>query len=439
MAIKRGLRLRVALTLVLLSLLLTVIQTVAVFVVTDGQEEEFIDRIVQDEMEQLVYEYSRDPQLTPWNGSHIDEYIVRTPEDRDKLPAPLRGLPPGLHEVFDGAQEFHVAVREVAGVTLYVAYDATTHEQRIREFAMFLSAGVVASVALTVLLGYWLSGLLVRQVSDLAARVVRLNPEEERPALADLYRDDEVNKLAAAFDQYHMRVAQLMQREKEFTADVSHELRTRLTSILTSCELLLGDSQLSAKARRRAQSISEAANEITRVTQDLLLLAREAPSDEAEPVNVREAVEDALAPWRGAIAEKGLQLRIEVPPGALLRVYRPALQLALANLVRNAVAYTERGSITIAFAQGELAVTDTGCGIADLDLPHILSRFYRGRSAQREGSGLGLAIVKRVADRFGWSLHIASQMGEGSTFALHFPPSLQIFQSNPASSQFSPA
>jgi signal transduction histidine kinase len=218
-------------------------------------------------------------------------------------------------------------------------------------------------------------------------------------------------------------MAQLLNREKEFTANVSHELRTPLTAIKTGCELLAQDTTLTGKSRLRLENIRAAAERITESTQALLFLSREAPVEDDELLDVREVLEDALAPFREAVLGRNLEFEIRVAAKTLLRVNRSALNLALSNLIRNAVDYTDHGHITVTFKGDTLSVIDTGYGIAEADLPLIFERTYRGRRAGRraEGSGLGLSIVKRVADRFGWQIRVESQLHRGSTFAIKFP------------------
>ena len=121
---------------------------------------------------------------------------------------------------------------------------------------------------------------------------------------------------------------------------------------------------------------------------------------------------------RATLAAKGLHLAIDVPPGSAARVNRTALQLALANLLKNAVAYTDRGEIRVRYADGVLAVSDTGVGIPPVELPRIFERAFRGANARAGGTGIGLAIVKRIADRFGWQIDAESAPGRGTTFRI---------------------
>lgn len=411
---RRGLRARVAAGVIVLGALLLLLQTIAVLVVVEHQEEDFIDQILLDEAERLS---SQSPSDVP--GGLI-RYVVRTPEEHAALPADLRDLAPGLHEVYRNGRELHVNVHNARDAMYYLLYDATRHEDRVIEFRVFLLLGIAITIALLVWGGVWMSGRLVRQVSDLSRRVERLDPAAPQPVLAPNYRDAEVVTLAQALDDYARRVAELVGREKEFTANVSHELRTPLTTIKTSCELLLQDAALGDKSRARVERVLEGADRMAELVETLLLLARDAPMDAREPVELRELVDEVAAPLVPAMAAKGIALHVEVAADAAVPVHRVALALVLNNLLRNAIAYTDRGAVTVRYDGRMLGVIDTGTGIAADDVARIFERSFRGGNARQGGAGIGLAIVKRLTERFGWRIGVASREGEGTSFTIDF-------------------
>lgn len=413
----RHLRFRVAAALVFLGAAVLVVQGVVVSQLLEQQEGEFIDEILNDAMNHFVAERGAGlGERLPLG--RIAGHVARTEADRERVPVEMRALPPGIHEVYVGGKEYHVAVRTTDGTTYYLQYDVTRHEERLHEFQVSLRIALAVSFGALFALSIWLSGVLARQVTDLARRVARLGPVETRPPLASYYRDAEVITLANALDQYARRMAALVGREKEFTANVSHELRTPITTIKTSAELLAQDPSLSERSRNRVRAITASAEHIAELIDALLLLGRETPVEAEDAVDLAELVEDATVPLRPAIEAKGLRLAVEVPRGATARAHRTALQLTLTNLLKNAVAYTDRGEIRVRYADGALVIADTGVGIDDTDLPRIFDRAFRGRNARAGGTGLGLAIVKRIADRFGWRIDAQSAVGHGTTFRL---------------------
>jgi hypothetical protein len=412
---RTSLRFRLAATLVLLGAAVLALQAFVVERLVEQQEEEFIDEILAAEMDRFVAR-TRAGAPEPPPASRIRGHVARDAAERERVPAALRDLPPGAHEVYVDGKELHVAVRRDGGADYYLSYDVERHEARLHEFQNWLVGLLGAAFVALVALSIWLSGVLSRQVSDLARRVVDLDPGAGHSPLAAHFRDREVLTLARAFDEYARRVSVLIARETEFTANVSHELRTPLTTIKTGCELLAQDPALAERSRNRVRAIGASADSIAELIDALLLLGREAPAATADAVDLAELVADVAAPLRAAIEAKGLRLAIDVPGGTALRVHRAALQLLVANLLRNALAYTDRGEIRVRYADGVLAVSDTGVGIAPAELPRVFERAFRGANARAGGTGIGLAIVRRVAERFGWRIDADSTPGEGTTF-----------------------
>ena len=191
-----------------------------------------------------------------------------------------------------------------------------------------------------------------------------------------------------------------------------------LTAIRTSCELLAADSALSVKSAQRVAAIAKAADRMSAELEALLLLAREQAPGENQPVAIAEIVEDAVDPYRAVLRARSIELELDVANDAVLSLNPRALQLALSNLIRNAVQYTERGRISVRYRDGTLQVSDTGIGITAGERAQIFERHYRGEGAPPGGTGLGLSIVKRLCDQSGWQVRTADTPDGGSTFTL---------------------
>jgi signal transduction histidine kinase len=419
MRIRPGLRLRVAVALAIACLLVVGALGVTLYMASEELEDSLIAQLVTEEMDFLMERHRADPRYLPQPTSNLQSYIEQGGAAGEQLPAFLRGVPPGRHEFNVGKDEFHVLVRERAGTRYYVAYEVGLHEQREQEFKLLLLFSVVTATLASLALGYWLSGVLARQVTELAARVGTLTPGEKGQRLSHEGQDAEVALLAHAFEDYESRIEQMIRREQEFTANASHELRTPLTAIGTSCELLLADPAIAGKSRDRVEWISTAAGRMAEQLQSLLFLARGQALGDVEPVAIAECVAEAVEPYRAEITRKGLAFETSVPPDASLELNYQALRLVLANLVHNAVTYTERGYVRIAYAPKRLTVADSGRGIDTEHLPRVFDRFFR-RGETAGGAGLGLAIVKRICDQYGWRIEVDSAPARGSAFSIVF-------------------
>lgn len=412
------LRIRVAAAVAITCIAIVAALAFTVYTASEELEETLVEQIVSEEMVYLVRHHLDNPNMKVREpGPNLQYYVAHNKADLARIPAALRDLPVGHHEVGIGIDEQHVAVREVDGTRFVVAYDAGPHEMRDQQFKQLLIFALVTVTVIAAALGYWIAGLITRQVTELAARVAVLDPGAPRAPLAKPGQDPEVAALASAFDEYQSRIRTLIEREQEFTGNASHELRTPLTAIRTTCELLETDSRLPEKTRARIAAISAAAERMTGQIEMLLFLARAQAVNDREPVGLADCVNAAVEPLQAEISRKGLHFDNAVDASATANVNRHALHLVLANLLRNAVQYTPAGSIRITWQSPTLTVTDTGPGIPETHRERLFDRHYRGDSGS-DGFGLGLAIVKRACDHCGWSIAVTTPAADGTAFAL---------------------
>jgi two-component system phosphate regulon sensor histidine kinase PhoR len=234
-------------------------------------------------------------------------------------------------------------------------------------------------------------------------------------------------------DHTHQREVERM--KTEFLANVSHELRTPLTPIRGYAELLVRNPHLSSA--RAQQFLGEIVSSTSRMSRAVDLLVdvaaleagRVLPIPQAVPVD--SVVDERLAEWRTRYPERVEDLRAEVVPGlADLDVDPHWLHKALDELMDNAVKYSVAGStITVDVRAGDdgqvrLAVRDQGRGLDDVRLTELLGDFSQADGSETRsdgGMGLGLGFVSRVAEQLGMAVHVSSQPGHGSEFALDVP------------------
>lgn len=223
---------------------------------------------------------------------------------------------------------------------------------------------------------------------------------------------------------------------QNFVANVSHELRTPLTVLTGYVETLLDDpDDLDPTILPILQSMNQQSERMRRIVDDLLLLSRlETSRPDAELfecIDMRELLQVVVRDARSLSGAEAHEITLDVTSNARLRAVRREMHSAISNLVFNAVKYTpEGGRIAVRWHSGIdgqmiFSVTDTGIGIEEKHIPRLTERFYRidvGRSRSRGGTGLGLAIVKHVALRHDARLEIESTPGQGSCFAVRFPP-----------------
>lgn len=419
---ENSLRYRVAVALTTFSVFIVGTLCIILYFVSDNIEEEHIEQVIEMEMDHLVQRYQKHSDFIFQVGLHLKSYVIHNIDDELQIPAFLRGLNAGYHRISHDLEDLHVSVRTDQEVKFLVAYRIALHQQRLSKLRVIILFSWFAVVAITFVVGYLLAGVLVKQVTDLADRVSRLATKDgaQTGLLTQPDMDEEVAQLAQALDDYQIRIKRMLQREQEFTANISHELRTPITTILTSCELLIASSDIPARARHRIKMIESAATRMGEQLQALLFLAREQSLGVIETVAVAECVYDAADPLMNEIFRKKLSFEVPIAPDVVLEVNRQALHTALMNLIRNAVQYTHKGFIRVEFNNNRLSVADSGIGIEPAYLPLLYERFFRG-SEQGEGLGIGLAIVKRICNHYGWRIEVDSIPAKGTTFHIIFP------------------
>ena len=292
---------------------------------------------------------------------------------------------------------------------------------------------LLIAVAFGLLMGKTLSDPL-RALAFAARRM----SEGDLSVRAAVGRRDEIGALASQFNTMAANLEASFrdlrsERDalKRFIADASHELRTPVTALATFNELLQGSAWSDHAAReeflRESQLQLEKLRWITANLLDLSRLDAGIASLSIETHAASDIVEAAAAGFRAKAREKGITLAIEAPAKDLtLRCDRNRVEMALSNLIANAVKFTGAGGTVRVSAEADpslarFIVSDDGPGISPEDLPLVFERFYRGRNAAADGVGLGLAIARSIAKAHSGSIEVQSAPGTGSRFTLLIP------------------
>ncbi|WP_312203097.1 sensor histidine kinase [Anaerospora hongkongensis] len=222
------------------------------------------------------------------------------------------------------------------------------------------------------------------------------------------------------------------EKQQQFVADASHELRSPITGIYSNAELMLRHPQLTIQEQsHRINTIMKESSRMTKLIASLLTLAR-SDADKAElqlaPVDFSEMVEMVAEHFKPLEELNKISLTVQIKPAIELMADRERLHQLVVILLDNAFKYTsEGGKILLSCDKDDksaiLVVQDTGCGIAAEHLPHIFDRFFRGdkaRSRDKGGTGLGLAIAKWIVEKHGGKIAVESS-GKGTTFQVSIP------------------
>jgi heavy metal sensor kinase len=267
-------------------------------------------------------------------------------------------------------------------------------------------------------------------IDRMRARAERITERElsERLPVADAA--DEIGALGRTLNAMLDRVEAAVARERRVVSDASHELRTPLTTLRAEVDLALFGDRDKAELRAALESASAEAKRMSRLADDLLVLAR---ADQGrlplrpQPLEVHELLEDAAGRARADAETRGRSIALgEMPAACAVRADPDRAAQALDNMIANALRYGD-GTITLTGRshrdQVELHVTDEGPGFEDDLLPRAFERFGRGQHghAGEPGSGLGLAIVQAVAVAHGGDVQASNRSEGGADVSITLP------------------
>jgi two-component system, OmpR family, heavy metal sensor histidine kinase CusS len=312
--------------------------------------------------------------------------------------------------------------------TLQMAQDRSSDEQVERNFAVLfvviLTGGVLASALIAIIVTR--RGL--QPLRRMAQSLGRIGPEQLKERIGSEGWPRELQPLAIAFDEMLKRLDDSFTRLSQFSADLAHELRTPIANMLGEAQVALTRDRTAPEYRETIESTVAECERLSRIVDNLLFVARVDAAREPiarKQFDARTAVEKISAFYQ-TVAEDH---HVTISCSGDGRIYAdPDLfERAVGNLLDNALRFTrEHGSIHIALSKQntdfEVAVSDTGSGIAPEHLPRVFDRFYRAESSRgSDGAGLGLALVKSIVDLHGGSAMIESKIGRGTTVKLTFP------------------
>jgi len=265
---------------------------------------------------------------------------------------------------------------------------------------------------------------------------LRLDSERVFQVRGAPLRDADGQKIGALVVLHDVtRLMRLERMRRDFVANVSHELKTPVTSIQGFVETLReGAVNDPAKASQFLEIVGRQAERLNALIEDLLGLSRieresEAQRIERQKTNLRDVVEAAAAGCSPKAKGRSVTVRTVAPDVLWADVDARMIEQAVGNLLDNAIKFSPPGSAVEVEAETDgkeirIRVRDSGCGVAPEHLDRIFERFYRvdkGRSRDLGGTGLGLAIVKHILQAHGGRVSVQSAPGQGSTFTLHLP------------------
>lgn len=380
------------------------------------------------EAAEALSEQGRPARRFTWEGQRwqVSQMWLRSPTPLAGRMSPPRGLAPGPKHEGESGKKY-----PALAVTVGIPFGPVRATLRVLAGALAgLSLAVWASALLA---GRWVCRRALAPVGRMASAARSMSAADLAARLPLSGSRDELDDLGRAFNELLDRLGESFERQRRFTGDASHQLRTPLTAILGQVEVALRRPRPPEEYERVLAAVQRQALGLRQIVESLLFLARadaEARLPELERLDLAEWLPRHLASWSAHPRAGDVTWGAE-GEGPWRVAAQPALLAELVNnLLENAGKYSALGSpITLRLGRGAsagviLAVEDRGCGVAEEELPRVFEPFFRSAEARRRGTagvGLGLAVAARLAKAFGGRIEARSRPGHGSAFTVHFP------------------
>ena len=310
-------------------------------------------------------------------------------------------------------------------------------EASLRNVALILTGVSFGIWVLAALVGRRLCDRALLPVTRMAKAACAMTTVDRDHRLPSPATGDELDALANSFNGLLDRLHEEFERQKRFTGDASHQLRTPLTALLGQLDVARRRERSVGEYQRVLNDVRGEAVKLCQIVEALLFMARaetEAGRPDLQPLELVSWVHDHLGEWASHPRSADLREDIELDVPAWVRVHLPLLGQLLDNLLDNAFKYSAPGTPIVVrlWREGQmvaLAVQDHGAGLTADDLTHVFEPFFRSAEARKRGQagvGLGLAVVQRIAAVFGGTISAASVPGQGSRFVLRLPEAPEL-------------
>lgn len=413
------LRNRIVAAFVLLTLIVSGVFSFAIFEVFHYVEEHTVSRELENKLSYYL-SHAKENQRAGMQVLGVD--IFSSDSTTNPIPEAYSHFKSGFTEVVEDNHAFHAYRRMINGTDYIVIQDQTNLETYERALYAGVIAGFLLSLLTAALIGWLLAKRLTIPLANLARQVSKrdlANPSSV--SLAKDYGKDEIGQLARALDTSFSQLHFALQRERLFTSDVSHELRTSLMVISSASEILLKSKKPDSKDYQYIKRIKAASQEMSKLVQTFLILAREdkKESEVSEKVSLLTAANKQVEKWFGEFESKGIALILEEKSSSESLFNSTFIDTVMSNLIRNALHYTNNGIVKVTLESSRFSIEDTGIGISIEEQGLIFEPFFRGTNTSSEGMGLGLSLVHRICNHQGWRINVQSVLPTGSIFTVY--------------------
>jgi heavy metal sensor kinase len=298
------------------------------------------------------------------------------------------------------------------------------------DFKEILFVLLPLAVFITGIIGVFLAKITLNPVDRIIKTVQKITAESLKLRIQMPGTRDEIERLAATFNDMLDRLEKAFSSQKHFIQDASHELKTPLTILQGELEVTLKRIRTAAEYEEVLKSSLEEIRRISSIVENLLLLARVENREtglDVREFNLQRVLQEAVNGMEILAREKSLALNLSPDGAVMIRGDEQKLKQVFLNLLDNAIKYTPpHGSVSMSASitadSVRITVQDTGIGIPPAELPHIFDRFYRvDKARSSRGFGLGLSIARSIVEAHRGTISAESSLNRGSTFIVLLP------------------
>lgn len=425
-----GLVAKLGRVLVLQVALISVTVAAGIYVTNTIVQDSLVNEALENEAAHFWNLYQQNPQQALPNTANMLGYLA-TDGQMATVPGQFHDYAPGyVGRVQFGDAEPILYVTEFDQARLYLIFAS----ENVSDLAFFFGI-LPLSIALVFIYGlsfltYRLSHRAISPIVQLADYLERFPFEKasHESSAQDLQKlrtlaNAEVDVMIDAIDSFTERLDTYIERERIFTRDASHELRTPIAVFKGSLDLLQRQSERPQEDLRALARMRRTVEDMEGLIQTLLLLAR---GEELQQPGVRVRLNDLIPDLIDQVAplatDRGIKLVLVESAELWVQAPDRVVQILLINLLRNGISYTPEGQVQVEIQNKAVTVKDTGIGMTSSELSQAFEPFYRserGRS-NSPGHGLGLSIVRRLVHQFEWKISVQSNVGEGTEVTINF-------------------
>jgi heavy metal sensor kinase len=316
------------------------------------------------------------------------------------------------------------------GVILQIGLSLEDNDKFLAKFRQIFGATTAVVMALAALIGWFMAKRALTQVEEVTRTAQAISASDLEQRVPVKGQADEIDRLAATFNDMLDRIQTLVTEMKEMTENIAHDLRSPITRIRGLAEMALTTGKSIDEYEAAAASTVEDCDRLLDMINTMLYISQtEATAGKlpTEEVDMAGVVRNACELFQPVAEDKGVNLVADIGADLRVRGVLQGLQRMLANLIDNALDCTPSpGTVTVSVSGDEklgiIAVKDTGIGIPQDELPLIFRRFYRcDRSRSRPGAGLGLTLVEAIVHAHRGRIAVASTPNVGTTFTVTLP------------------